>query len=275
MSPKRFYYAYGARVFWECVIFLLFMLFFYTPLLNNIIVAFGDVYRFPDIIPSKLGFKWWDFVFGQDQLVSSVSMSFLIASLTTIVTLLICIPAAYAIARYRFKGRHAVMFTFLVSNAFPKMGIYVSMAILFYKLKLMGTMPGVIIVHMINSMMLMIMIPSGSFRAIPAQQEEAARDVGAKPLTVFRKITLPQAMPGIIVASIYTFLGSMEEAQGTLLVGFPEISTMATAMYGVILDYPIQAGAVFSLILMLPSIILIVIFRKYLSAKTLGEGFRM
>ncbi len=275
MSPKRFYYAYGARVFWECVIFLLFMLFFYTPLLNNIIVAFGDVYRFPDIIPSKLGFKWWDFVFGQDQLVSSVSMSFLIASLTTVVTLLICIPAAYAIARYRFKGRHAVMFTFLVSNAFPKMGIYVSMAILFYKLKLMGTMPGVIIVHMINSMMLMIMIPSGSFRAIPAQQEEAARDVGAKPLTVFRKITLPQAMPGIIVASIYTFLGSMEEAQGTLLVGFPEISTMATAMYGVILDYPIQAGAVFSLILMLPSIILIVIFRKYLSAKTLGEGFRM
>ena len=275
MSPKRFYYAYGARVFWECVIFLLFMLFFYTPLLNNIIVAFGDVYRFPDIIPSKLGFKWWDFVFGQDQLVSSVSMSFLIASLTTVVTLLICIPAAYAIARYRFKGRHAVMFTFLVSNAFPKMGIYVSMAILFYKLKLMGTMPGVIIVHMINSMMLMIMIPSGSFRAIPAQQEEAARDVGAKPLTVFRKITLPQAMPGIIVASIYTFLGSMEEAQGTLLVGFPEISTMATAMYGVILDYPIQAGAVFSLILMLPSIILIVIFRKYLSAKTLGEGLRM
>ena len=275
MSPKRFYYAYGARVFWECVIFLLFMLFFYTPLLNNIIVAFGDVYRFPDIIPSKLGFKWWDFVFGQDQLVSSVSMSFLIASLTTVVTLLICIPAAYAIARYRFKGRHAVMFTFLVSNAFPKMGIYVSMAILFYKLKLMGTMPGVIIVHMINSMMLMIMIPSGSFRVIPAQQEEAARDVGAKPLTVFRKITLPQAMPGIIVASIYTFLGSMEEAQGTLLVGFPEISTMATAMYGVILDYPIQAGAVFSLILMLPSIILIVIFRKYLSAKTLGEGFRM
>ena len=98
MSPKRFYYAYGARVFWECVIFLLFMLFFYTPLLNNIIVAFGDVYRFPDIIPSKLGFKWWDFVFGQDQLVSSVSMSFLIASLTTVVTLLICIPAAYAIA---------------------------------------------------------------------------------------------------------------------------------------------------------------------------------
>lgn len=155
------------------------------------------------------------------------------------------------------------------------MGIYVSMAILFYKMKLIGTVPGVIIVHMINSMMLMIMIPSASFRAIPLQQEEAARDIGAKPLTVFRKITLPQAMPGIIVASIYTFLGSLEEAQGTLLVGFPEISTMATAMYGVILDYPIQAGAVFSLILMLPSLVLIVIFRKYLSAKTLGEGFRM
>lgn len=275
MSPRRFYYAYGARNFWGVIIFLVFMLFFYTPLLNNIIVAFGDVYRYPDIIPSQLGYKWWEFVFGQDQLVSSISTSFIIATLTTIVTLLVCIPAAYAIARYRFKGRQSVMFSFLISNAFPKMGIYVSMAILFYRLNLMGTTPGVIIIHMINSMMLMIMIPSGSFRAIPRQQEEAARDCGARPLTVFRKITLPQALPGIIVASIYTFLGSMEEAQGTLLVGFPKINTMATAMYGVILDYPIQAGAVFSIILMVPSLVLIVIFRKYLSADTLGQGFKM
>lgn len=272
---KNSYYKYGRSNLINWIVFIIFLTFFYTPLLNNMIVAFGDVYRFPDILPSIFGFKWWKFVFGQDQLVSSITSSFIIATLTTIATLLVCIPAAYALARYRFKGRQGVMFTFLVSNAFPKMGIYVSMAILFYKMKLIGTVPGVIIVHMINSMMLMIMIPSASFRAIPLQQEEAARDIGAKPLTVFRKITLPQAMPGIIVASIYTFLGSLEEAQGTLLVGFPEISTMATAMYGVILDYPIQAGAVFSLILMLPSLVLIVIFRKYLSAKTLGEGFRM
>lgn len=275
MSPRRFYHTFGKRTFWEFLVFLIFMIFFYTPLVNNIIVAFGNVYRYPDLIPSELGFKWWDFVFGQDQLVSSISTSFIVAILTTLASWIICIPAAYALARYKFKGRRAFMFTFLMSNSFPKMGIYIAMAIIFYRFNLMGTLPGVIIIHMINSMMFMIMLPSGSFRAVPRQQEEAARDVGAKPLTVFFKVTLPQAMPGIIVASIYVFLGSMEEAQGTLLVGFPEINTMATAMYGVILDYPIQAGAVFSIILMIPATILVFIFRHYLSAETLGQGFKM
>lgn len=275
MSPKRFYHAVGAHKFWNFVVFSIFLLFFYTPLVNNIMIAFADTYRFPDVIPQEFGFRWWEFIFEQDQLVSSIFTSFGVAALTTIISLLICIPAAYAIARYNFFGKKFFMLTFLISNAFPKMGIYVAMAIIFYRLDLMGTLPGVIIVHLINTLMFMIWLPAGSFRAIHKQQEEAARDVGASPFTVFRKISLPLAMPGIAVASVYTFLGSMEEAQGTLLVGFPDINTMSTAMYGVILDYPLTAGAVFSLILMVPSVIIIWMFRKYLSADALGQGFKL
>lgn len=275
MSPKRFYFSVGARKFWEFILFSVFLLFFYSPLINNLMIAFADTYRFPNVIPQEFGFRWWEFVFDQEQLVSSISQSFLIATITTLASLLICLPAAYAISRYQFKGRRFFMFSFLLSNAFPKMGLYISMGIMFYRLNLMGTLPGVIIIHMINTIMFMVWLPAGSFRSIQVHQEEAARDVGAKPFTVFRKITLPLAMPGIAVASIYTFLGSLEEAQGTLLVGFPEINTMATSMYGVILDYPATAGAVFSLILMIPSVIILRVFRRYLSADALGKGFQM
>lgn len=275
MSPRRFYHAVGAWKFWNFVIFSIFLLFFYTPLVNNIMIAFADTYRFPDVIPQEFGLRWWEFIFDQDQLVESIFTSFAVAILTTVVSLVVCIPAAYAIARYDFFGRKFFMFTFLISNAFPKMGIYVAMAIIFYRLNLMGTLPGVIIVHLINTLMFMIWLPAGSFRAVHRQQEEAARDVGASPFTVFRKITLPLAMPGIAVASVYTFLGSMEEAQGTLLVGFPDINTMSTAMYGVILDYPLTAGAVFSIVLMVPSVLVIWLFRKYLSADALGQGFKI
>lgn len=272
---KRFYYGVGARKFWEFILFAVFLLFFYSPLINNLMIAFADTYRFPNVIPQEFGFRWWEFVFEQDQLVSSIWQSFLIASITTIVSLIVCLPAAYAIARFQFRGRRFFMFSFLLANAFPKMGLYISMGIMFYRLNLMGTLPGVIIIHMINTIMFMVWLPAGSFRSVHKQQEEAARDVGAKPFTVFRKITLPLAMPGIAVASIYTFLGSLEEAQGTLLVGFPEINTMATAMYGVILDYPVTAGAVFSLVLMVPSLIIIRVFRKYISTDALGKGFQM
>lgn len=275
MSPKRFYYSVGARKFWEFILLSVFLLFFYSPLLNNLMIAFADTYRFPNVMPQEFGFRWWKFVFEQEQLLSSISQSFLIATITTIASLVICLPAAYAISRYQFKGRRFFMFSFLLANAFPKMGLYISMGIMFYRLDLMGTLLGVIIIHMINTIMFMVWLPAGSFRSIQVQQEEAARDVGAKPFTVFRKITLPLAMPGIAVASIYTFLGSLEEAQGTLLVGFPEINTMATSMYGVILDYPATAGAVFSLLLMIPSVIILRVFRRYLSADALGKGFQM
>ena len=275
MSPRRFYYAIGPKKFFEFIFFAIFLLFFYGPLVNNLMIAFANIYRYPNVIPQEFGFEWWNFVLSQENLVSSIGTSLIVATITTIVSLIICLPAAYAIARYNFPGHKFFMFSFLLGNAFPKMGLYISMGIIFYKLKLMGTLPGVILVHMINTLMFMVWLPSGAFRAIHRQQEEAGRDVGASPFTVFRKITLPLAMPGIAVASMYTFLGSLEEAQGTLLVGFPEINTMATAMYGVIMQYPPTAGAVFALILMIPTLIFLRVFRKYISSDALGKGFQM
>lgn len=61
------------------------------------------------------------------------------------------------------------------------MGLYISIGILFYRLNLMGTFVGVIIIHVLNSMMFMTWIPSGAFRGVYRQQEESARDAGAAP----------------------------------------------------------------------------------------------
>lgn len=167
------------------------------------------------------------------------------------------------------------MLSFLLTNAFPKIGIFISIGVLFYKYNLMGTLAGVVIIHMINSMMFMVWLPSSSFRTVHPQQEEAARDVGAGPVRTFFKVTLPMAMPGIAVATLYTFLGSMEEAQGTLLVGLGQLKTMPVEMYGIILDYPGQAGAVFAILLIIPSLVLIFLMRKYIGPDAIAGGFKM
>lgn len=65
------------------------------------------------------------------------------------------------------------------------MGLYISIGILFYRLNLMGTFVGVIIIHVLNSMMFMTWIPSGAFRGVYRQQEESARDAGAGPFRTF------------------------------------------------------------------------------------------
>ena len=171
----------------------------------------------------------------------------------------------------RQKDFHA----FLLTNAFPKLGIYTSIGILFYKYNLMGTLLGVVIIHMINSMMFMVWLPCSAFQAVHKQQEEAARDVGAGPIRTFFQVSFPMAMPGIMVATLYTFLGSMEEAQGTLLVGLARIKTMPVEMYGIILDYPGQAGAVFAILLMIPAAVMIFAMKKYIGPEAIAGGFKM
>ena len=94
-------------------------------------------------------------------------------------------------------------------------------------------------------------------------------------MRTFFSVTLPIAWPGIAVAAMHAFIGSLGVSVGTLLVGLPQWRTMMTEMYGVILDYPATAGAVFALIIVLPNMLLLFIMRKYLSADTLAKGFKM
>lgn len=276
LNPKRFYHAVGKRKFLEFVLLAVFILFFYGPLLNMVMLAFADEYTVPGVLPQEWGFKWWRYVFSQHSLVSSIIQSFVIAIITTLVSMIFCIPAAYSIARFKYRGRKLFMLSFLLTNAFPKLGIYTSIAVLFYKYGLMGTYAGVVIIHMINSMMFMVWLPASAFRSVHRQQEEAARDVGAGPIRTFFKVTMPMAMPGISVATLYTFLGSMEEAQGTMLVGLAKIQTMPVAMYGIVLDSSaVQIGAVFALILIIPSALLIFLMRKYIGPEAIAGGFKM
>lgn len=275
LQPRRIYRSFGKKFFFETLIFSLFILFFYGPLMNTLMLAFAEQYQVPHVIPTKFGFQWWQYILSQDNLLQSILSSFLIALFTTILSMIICLPAAYALARFEFKGKRFFLFSFLLSNAFPKIGLYTALGILFYKFQLMGTLAGVIIVHILNTMIFMIWIPSSSFQSIPIQQEEAARDMGAGPIRTFMQVTMPAAVPGIAVSGMYTFLGSLEEAQGTLLVGFPEIKTMATSMYGIILDYPPMAGAVFSLLLVIPTILLLWGCQKIFGKEIFSGGISM
>lgn len=276
LNPKRFYHAVGRKKFLEFILLAVFILFFYGPLLNMLMLAFANDYSVPNVLPHEWGFKWWGYVFSQKSLVSSIVQSFIIAIVTTAVSMIFCIPAAYSIARFKYRGRKVFMLSFLLTNAFPKLGIYTSIAVLFYKYGLMGTYVGVIIIHMINSMMFMVWLPSSAFRSVHRQQEEAARDVGAGPIRTFFKVTLPMAMPGISVATLYTFLGSMEEAQGTMLVGLAKIQTMPVAMYGIVLDSSaVQIGAVFAILLIIPSAVMIFLMRKYIGPEAIAGGFKM
>jgi putative spermidine/putrescine transport system permease protein len=187
----------------------------------------------------------------------------------------VCLPAAYAFSRFDFPGRRFFLVGLFATNAFPKMGLFVSMATIFYGLNLMETTLGIVIVHVIGTVVFMTWIPAAAFSAVPRSLEEAARDAGAGRIRVFLNVTLPMALPGILVAAVMSFLASFDEAQGTYLVGAPSYMTMPTEMYSLVLNYPTQVAAVFAILLSIPSVVLLLLTRKYIMGGQLAEGFQI
>jgi putative spermidine/putrescine transport system permease protein len=94
-----------------------------------------------------------------------------------LLAVLVCLPAAYAFARLRFPGRQALLLSFLATNAFPRFGLYVSIAIVFFRLNLVGTVAGVVLIQLVNTLLLMIWIPTSAFQGVDQALEEAALDV--------------------------------------------------------------------------------------------------
>ncbi len=244
------------------------------PLLTLLLWAVAGSWLFPSLLP-EFSLKWWVYVLGNSDVTKAITMSFLSAPVATLLSAVLCIPAAYAFARLEFPGRRALLLSFLSANAFPKIGLYISIATLFYRLNLMDTFAGVVLIQLVNTLLFMIWIPTGTFRGINRNLEEAARDVGAGPLRTFFQITLPIALPGIIVALLFAFLAAFDEAQGTLIVGTPNHMTMPVLMYTLVLSYPQPVGAVFSVLLSLPSLVFLLLAQRYLRAGYLAAGYAL
>jgi putative spermidine/putrescine transport system permease protein len=257
-------------------LFIAFMgLFILGPLIWLAIHAFATEWVYPNLLPEGLTLKWWNTIVGDQELVESIKNSLLISPIVVLLSALICLPAAYAFSRYEFFGRKTFLIGMFAANAFPKIGLFASIATLYYTLNLMGTVVGVIIVQLLGTIIFMTWIPAAAFGSVPRNLEDAARDAGASKLRTFRDITLRLAMPGILVAMVMSFLASFDEAQGTYLVGVPTIYTMPTKMYALVLNYPVQIAAVFSILLAAPSVLLISIARKHIIGGQLADGFQI
>lgn len=254
---------------------VLMVVFILGPLLWLGVRAFAGNWTFPNLLPDDWTLRWWQVVVNDSALGIAVQNSLFFAPLTVLVSAIICLPAAYAFARFDFPGRRFFLISLFATNAFPKMGLFVTLAALFYALNLMNTILGILVVHVLGTVVFMTWIPAAAFAAVPRNLEEAARDAGASKLRVFASVTLPMALPGIIVAAVMSFLASFDEAQGTYLVGAPAFMTMPTQMYSLVLNYPTQVAAVFSILLAIPSVALMLAAHKHILGGQLAEGFQI
>lgn len=273
-KPRAKTSSIGVKIFLG--FFMTFMaIFILGPLVWLAVHAFVTNWTYPNLYPDGWTLHWWTRVLEDSALEKAIRNSLIISPIVVVLSMIICLPAAYAAGRLNYVGRKTFLIGMFAANSFPKIGLFASIATLYYALNLMGTIVGVIIIQILGTIIYMTWIPAAAFAAVPRNLEEAARDAGASKFRVFRTITLRLAMPGILVAIVMSFLASFDEAQGTYLVGAPMIFTMPTEMYSLVQNYPIQVAAVFSLLLAFPSVLLIGLARKHIIGGQLAEGFQI
>ncbi|MBY2936730.1 ABC transporter permease [Rhizobium leguminosarum] len=267
--------GFGLRFDWIGLLFAcLLTLFIALPLIVVGTWAFTEVWRYPSVIPQQFGLRFWGQTLARGDVWDALFLSLRLTATVTLLSAIICLPAAYAFARMRFPGRNILFLSFLASHAFPKFGLLVAIAGIFLQLGRISTFWGVVLIQLVGTLMLMIWIPVAAFQNVDRRMEEAARDAGATPLRVFWSITLPQAGPTIAAALLLTFVGTFYETEGAWLIGAPQIRTMPVLMISFINNQiVVQYGAVLSVMLWVPSFIALMFARRVIGTGAFARGF--
>ncbi|HEX3309296.1 MAG TPA: carbohydrate ABC transporter permease, partial [Streptosporangiaceae bacterium] len=137
--------------------------------------------------------------------------SAIVSVITTAVTLLAAVPGAYAVSRLRFGGRRLVSGLFLVVYLFPPMILAIPLFVLFTRLGLRGSLPGLALVYVAQTVPVAIFMLVNYFRTIPESLEEAGLMDGLTHLGVLRRISLPLAAPSVVATGLYVFMIAWNE----------------------------------------------------------------
>lgn len=137
--------------------------------------------------------------------------SLLVSAAATLIGVLFATSAAYAFSFYRFPGQRSGLKMLLVTQMFPAVVTAVPLFVIMHALGLFGTLAGLVLVYSTASVPFCVWMLKGYFDSIPRELYEAALLEGAKPRTIFWRIMLPLAKPGIAVTALFSFLTAWNE----------------------------------------------------------------
>jgi len=186
---------------------LLFMLFPFFVMLSTMLKSSSEVYIKPPYwIPKEFKFNNFVKVWTEFNLLGYFKNSIIIGLGTTILNTIIIIPASYAIARFRFKGRTAALYSLLAMQMFSPVIIIISLFRIFVKLQLLDSLLGLVLANTVITLSFTTWLMFGYFSSIPSEIEDAARIDGCTRIKALIFIMVPIAAPGLVTAMIYTFI---------------------------------------------------------------------
>jgi multiple sugar transport system permease protein len=190
----------------------------------------------------------------------------IIASATVIVSLILGTLAAYALARFSFRFKEDIAFTFLSFRFAPELMIILPLYVVFQKLLLIDTYLGMVIAYQLITLPFLIWVLRGFFEEIPLEMEQAARVDGYSWWGVFRRISLPLVKPGMAAVVILSFIFAWNNFIFALILGGQRTQPITLGILGFIGYEQVLWGqmAAATIICIIPVLILAVFVQKYI-----------
>lgn len=243
-------------------------LFLLAPVIIVVPLSFsGDVFMaFP---PSSWSLRWYAAIGSTPKMLDAFVFSLKLAAAVTVVNLLVAVPAAYALVRLAPRGASALTSFFTAPLLLPTIVLGLAMLIVFARAGLLATPEGLFLAHLVVTLPYALRVIVTALSTLPIAVEEAAATLGASPTTVFRRVTLPMMMPGIVAAGALSFLVSFDEVVLSLFMSGPRLSTLPVEMYHHVESRADPLVAAMSVLLVVFTLVVVVVVDRSLGlAKT-------
>jgi putative spermidine/putrescine transport system permease protein len=182
-------------------------------------------------LPDGWTVQWYAQAWKDYQLADILWVTMEVVLAVVLLSLLIGVPAAYALARRDFPGKRALMLLFLLPLMVPPMTYGIPLATVLYKAQLAGTIWGVILANLIPAAPFVILVMTPFIEQIDPNLESAARVFGAGTGRMFTSILVPLLAPGILAASLLVLVRTIALFELTFLTAGPDSQTLVVALY--------------------------------------------
>jgi ABC-type glycerol-3-phosphate transport system permease component len=235
-----------------------------------------EIFREPFRLPAEI--QWenyvtaWTSVRLGDYFINSV----IIVAISLVILLAVSAPAAYALSRFKFRGVGLITTLYIAGIGIPYPLLFIPLFGLLTGLRLVNTMPGLILVYVSLSIPFTVFLLTAFFATLPGELEEAALIDGCTSWQSFRHVMLPLAAPGLLTAAIFNGIGLWNEYQLALVfINNPDNRTLSLGLYSMqnAMQYTGDWPALFAgvVIVMVPTVLLfIVLSERMISGITMG-----
>lgn len=225
---ERAAYNHGRKAGIACLGLAILYLWFPIFVVSFMSFAEREVLSFP---PSSLTLDWYMVFLGNDAAISATITSLQISFITTPIAVALSVLIAYAIDRYVFPGKSILQLVAVLPIIVPLIVVGVAMTIFFGIVGIQASFWTVVAAHVIRVIPFTVLILVPTLVAFDRSLEEASYDLGANELTTFRKITVPNIIPGVVAAGLLAFTISFNEFVYTYFVKDARTQTLPTYLW--------------------------------------------